>query len=275
MEDIKIGSDIEVFLQNPDGSFLSAIGLIGGSKEEPLPLEKEGCAIQEDNVALEYNVPAVDLNEAGLMYANIQYVLDTVRKSGKIPEGVQIVCCSSARFSEDQLDNIKAQTFGCEPDFNAWQEGMANERPYGAGNLRSCGGHIHVSYPEATVEKTLTLVRLFDLFLGVPSVLLDPDTDRRRLYGKAGAFRYKQWGKDQGFEYRVLSNFWTKSEELVTWVFNQIRLAFEFYERGEMGVLALEGDIVSAINNSNASLAEVLMGEFGITLPQTTAYAQV
>ncbi len=33
------------------------------------------------------------------------------------------------------------------------------------------------------------------MILGLQSVLLDPDTRRRRMYGKAGAFRFKKYGK--------------------------------------------------------------------------------
>ncbi len=275
MEKIKVGSDIEVFLVREDGSYMSAIGLIGGSKQNPLPLEKEGCAIQEDNVALEYNVPAVDISEHALMWQNIQYVLNAVRKSGKIPKGVEIMCCSSAKFADEELDNPKAQEFGCEPDFNAWDEGRPNPRPTPGGNLRSCGGHIHISYPNPSIEATFQLVQAFDMFLGVPSVLVDTDSDRRKLYGKAGAFRFKSWGEEAGFEYRVLSNWWTSRPEYVKWVFNQIELAFEFVRTNQIGVLANEGDICKTINESDAVLAEILVNEFNIALPKLEEHVEV
>ena len=34
-----------------------------------------------------------------------------------------------------------------------------------------------------------------DLFLGVPSILIDPDTERRKMYGKAGDYRLKEYGR--------------------------------------------------------------------------------
>lgn len=33
------------------------------------------------------------------------------------------------------------------------------------------------------------------MYLGIPSVVMDPDTKRRTLYGKAGDFRLKAYGK--------------------------------------------------------------------------------
>ena len=268
---IMIGSDIEVFLRDPKtGKFISGIGMIGGTKENPRPLERKGCCVQEDNVALEYNVPAVMLIGGGPeMAANIAYVIDTVRKEGTVPADLQIVCCSSATFDEAQLDNPKAQEFGCEPDYNAWENGLPNERPFAATNLRSCGGHIHISYPGANMETSLELVKIFDLFLGVPSVLIDSDTERRRLYGKAGAHRIKEFGADAaGFEYRVLSNWWSSNATYTNWIFSQIEKAIDFYNENGTGVYVHEAEILRAINKSDADVATLLCTEFGIVVPE-------
>ncbi|MOA35237.1 hypothetical protein D3C78_1566850 [compost metagenome] len=54
-----------------------------------------------------------------------------------------------------------------------------------------------------------------DYYLGLGSLLYDPDVKRRTMYGAAGAFRPKPYG----VEYRVLSNAWLKSEELMGWVY--------------------------------------------------------
>ena len=56
---MKIGADPELFLVDAAGAFVSSIGLIGGSKDHPRPLPiGDGFAVQEDNVTLEYNIPA-------------------------------------------------------------------------------------------------------------------------------------------------------------------------------------------------------------------------
>ena len=68
-----------------------------------------------------------------------------------------------------------------------------------------------------------------DLFLGVPSVTLDSDTRRRELYGKAGAYR----AKDYGVEYRTLSNFWIWKDSLKDWVYDQTQKAVDFVASGQ------------------------------------------
>jgi len=57
-------------------------------------------------------------------------------------------------------------------------------------------------------------VRLMDLFHGIVSTILDCSEgaiERRKLYGKAGCHRPTNYG----VEYRVLSNYWFKSPQLV------------------------------------------------------------
>lgn len=275
---IFIGSDIEVFLRDTTtGKFVSVIGYVGGSKDDPRPLEKDGCCVQEDNVALEYNVPAVGINDAAEMYANIQYVLDTVRSEKVLPPNTEIVCCSSAVFEPDQLVHPKAQEFGCEPDYNAWMDGMVNPKPgINVEGLRSCGGHIHISYPDADEQTSMRIIRAFDLFLGVPSILIDRDSDRRKLYGKAGAFRFKTWGDSAGFEYRTMSNWWTANEDYVKWTFNQIAAAITFVNEGKSGADDSANEINEAINNSNPDLAYALCTKYGITIPEEIeSYANV
>ncbi len=269
VNDIMIGSDIEAFLRDKEtGKFISAIGRIGGSKAYPKPLDKEGCCIQEDNVALEYNVPPVTLNDSKEMYSNIKYVLDTVKALESIPENLEITCCSSAVFANEELNHPQAQEFGCEPDFNAWWGGDQNPRPNADNvNLRSCGGHIHISYPNADEDTSMALIRLFDLFLGIPSLFVDTDIDRRKLYGKAGAFRFKQWGSSAGFEYRTMSNWWTKDEETVNWLFESIKAAIEYFNTGESPI-EIDGEaIITAINENNLELAQALCAKYNLNIP--------
>jgi len=44
-----VGSDFEMFICDKDGNLISGVGLIGGTKEEPLSIG-ERCYRQEDNV---------------------------------------------------------------------------------------------------------------------------------------------------------------------------------------------------------------------------------
>jgi hypothetical protein len=155
-------------------------------------------------------------------------------------------------FPDDQLTSPLAHIFGCEPDFDAWEnkENYKPEPPHP--NMRSAGGHVHIE----TKEEPLSVIRKMDLFLGVPSVLMDTGEDRKKLYGKAGAHRVKSYG----VEYRVLSNFWIFEPRLIKWVWDNV-------ERGlssNIDVSLYKERIVEAINNNNKVVAQQLVDELGL-----------
>jgi len=244
MSFVRIGSDPETFLQDSTGKFISSVGLIGGTKDEPMPIG-EGCAVQEDNVSVEFNTPPT--NDVREFVKAINYNLDYIKKRAD-EMGLVVVHNPSAHFDDDQLQTREAQTFGCEPDFNAWNYGAPNPRPRTEdASLRSAGGHIHIEAPE--LDK-LELVQAMDLFVGAPMVAFDKDTERRKLYGKAGAFRPKSYG----VEYRTASNAWLQTDELKEWAFNQTQKAVEFVRSGKYIPAELGTMIRDCINNSDEKL---------------------
>jgi hypothetical protein len=83
----------------------------------------------------------------------------------------------------------------CEPDFNAWLQNI-NDSPDSQTNLRCVGGHVHIGIDEKyrTEENLLNIVKMFDILVTLPALLIDKDDRRRELYGKAGAFRFKDFG---------------------------------------------------------------------------------
>lgn len=147
----------------------------------------------------------------------------------------------------------------CDPDYDVWLEDV-NPRPDSNTNLRTTSGHLHFGYDNPNTHKSVEIVRAADLFLGLPSLLLDPDRERRKMYGKAGSFRFK----DYGVECRVLSNFWTKDENSMTWLWNQIELMFNFLNEGKT-VSKEEGKIITqAINSYDIELAKHLIKKYNL-----------
>ena len=69
-----------------------------------------------------------------------------------------------------------------------------------------------------------------DTLVGLESVLKDADDRRKEMYGKAGSFRFKEYG----VEYRTLSNFWIHSDELIEWAFLRTMEAVELVNSGEI-----------------------------------------
>lgn len=105
------------------------------------------------------------------------------------------------------------------------------------------------------------MVKAMDATVGLESVLLDPDTERKKLYGKAGCFRFREYG----IEYRSLSNFWIKSNESLKWSWNTTMKAIDLVNSGKIEeVKELGGYIVEAINTNNKELAQELLNKIEI-----------
>ena len=258
----KFGADPEIFPKQ-GGLFVSGYNLIKGDKENPFPVEHG--AVQVDGMALEFNIdPAMD--EEGFVF-NIDTVLSQLK--AMVPD-YELVAEPVADFTEEYMkaQPDKATELGCDPDFNAWSR-KQNAVPNAKVNFRTGSGHIHVGWtagqnPLDIVHSGMaqTLVRQMDFYLGLPSLLLDPDKRRRELYGKAGAHRVKPYG----VEYRVLSNRWLQSKELMGWAFRASKKAATDLLEGTK----LEdkfGDIQEIINASNVEAALGIIKEAKLEVP--------
>ncbi|MFN7883528.1 MAG: putative amidoligase domain-containing protein [bacterium] len=252
---LKLGCDPEVFMVDLQGNLRSAIGRIGGTKTSPQPLPLgDGYAVQEDNVAMEFNIPP-----ASNAKEYVEYIGKTL---SFLKEGIQsmyqydISKLSAASWPEEELQTPQAQMFGCDPDFNAWT-GDKNPRPKAEDtNLRSCGGHVHVGFDKSIVD-TKALIKCMDLYHGVPSVLMDEGELRKQLYGKRGAYREKPFGA----EYRVLSNFWIFNPATIEWVWRNAERAVAAVE-AQFPINELDDQILQAIDNNDKAMAEQLVKDF-------------
>lgn len=251
-----LGCDPEVFLFSAENNkFISSVGLIGGSKDDPMPIDSEGNAVQEDNVTVEFNTPPCLTVEDFKKHINRnkQWITQRAEKLG-----LQMSIKPSAVFDDEQLNSYGAQTFGCEPDYNAWADGKMNPRPRARNkNLRSCGGHVHIQVDHDTTD-ILEVVKAMDLFVGCLMLEFDDDTGRRELYGKAGAFRKKAYG----VEYRTASNAWIESDEKIQWVWDQTEKALAFVATGR-SFSEEEGALIqTCINESSMEALNQLKGIF-------------
>lgn len=264
IKNITFGADPELFLKaRSNGHYVSAVGKIGGSKEKPLSLASKGlpgAAVQEDNVAVEFNIPACKDKES--FVRSIADVL-TYLTNWANDRQYDLALDASALFPQEELKSLQALEFGCEPDFNAWlvSENPAPLVPDDMYNLRSAGGHLHLGYLNPDPDISMDIIKHFDVFIGCPAVLLDKDKLRRKLYGKAGAFRFK----DYGVEYRTLSNFWLRSREYTEWVITQAQKAIEYYNNEGAFVDEKVYPLVDQIiNNGNVEALHDLKKQFPI-----------
>jgi Phage phiEco32-like COOH.NH2 ligase-type 2 len=227
----RVGADPELFVQTiEEGQVVPICGKIGGTKENPIIINKlvdaiygaeigrrnrdgkdslgrEGdYAVQEDNVMLEFNVPAYKSGAA--FVDSISKVLNTLDSSVLSQHGLKCKHDVMHTFKpEDLVPYPQAFTVGCLADMNAYAENDAFERtPFTAahfGNHRFCGGHIHVQYNYNNVPKHV-FAQFMDLVAELPFIRWDKQKMRRMFYGQPGIYREKPYG----IEYRTLSNFW-------------------------------------------------------------------
>jgi hypothetical protein len=246
---MRLGSDPEVFLQDAQGKPISAIGYINADKWNPhqIPDMPEGYTLQEDNVSLEYGIPpAASADEF------VQHINNVMERSKEYLPNLTFSKLSCIIFPEDQMQHPLAHVFGCEPDFDAWTKDVNKKPEPPHPFMRSAGGHVHVE----TKKDPFQVIRNMDLFLGVPSVLMDDGEMRKKLYGKGGACRVKPYG----VEYRTLSNFWIFKEPLIRWVWRNTERALEC----EFDVAHEQARILEAINNNNKQVANELVEQYNL-----------
>ncbi len=218
MDGFSVGCDPELFVVNEKGLAVCA-DMIPGTKEEPFKVPFG--AVQRDGFAAEFNIDPVK------SFGEFDHHITEVMKSlkGFLPKGYTLLASPSMVFDKDVFSSApdEAKELGCSPDFDAWT-GEVNPPPHDPDNpyLRTASGHLHFGWTSGAsmsdmqhIMNCRDLVKQLDWYLGGWSLRTDDDSTRRKLYGKAGACRYK----DYGVEYRVLSNFWltTKTRRLAVW----------------------------------------------------------
>jgi hypothetical protein len=252
------GADPELMLLSPKGKLTSAIPLISGTKKDPLPVA--GGAVQRDNVMAEFNV-----TPSGSLEGFTDNMRQVLTELSRMVSPNRLTVQASAEYPTAELDNDEARIFGCDPDFNSWTMRMnLFDNTKAADPFRSAGGHWHIGYKDETQEMLedpygkAEVVKMMDIFMGVPSILLDQDQTaprRRSLYGRAGAHRPKPYG----VEYRALGNFWVQSPQLTQVMYQLADVAVRLCVEGESETIITQTgvkNIVRAINTSDIQMAK-------------------
>lgn len=268
------GYDPEFFLKiKGTDELYPSIGLFGGTKEEkkPLPRLGKGFGIEEDNVAVEMTAPPANSKEefVGNLANMVQHLKDVLIpgiNSKKITPELDLDTRCSGNFEKKYLESKQAKTFGCSPEMNAYTYDMFVASAENAANFRTCGGHIHIGWEgDKSMEIATMLIRAMDLYLGLASLFLDEDENRRKLYGKAGSCRITSYG----VEYRTLSNFWVFNTDFSSWVYDQTLEAIKNVEIFKDNYSSTGMQVQHAINTNDKGIAAALMEQFKIKFPTT------
>lgn len=137
---------------------------------------------------------------------------------------------SHGYYSKDFQSSRHFNTFGCEPDFSAYEVGKKDVDPDKIGLMRMAGGHIHLG--DGGVEllekkEKKRLVRCLDYYL-YPLFSSYDASPRLAYYGAPGRFRPKSYG----IEYRTPSNWWTYNERRIKIVLDAIKVAINDFNEG-------------------------------------------
>jgi len=122
-------------------------------------------------------------------------------------------------------------------------------------------GHIHLGF---TVENEgefidpsirVQLVKLLDIFVGLEDVIYNPDIERKKLYGKAGSFRFKPYG----LEFRSPSNYWIQSDTLVGKMWDNVNRAIDAYNNNFIIDEVFGEQVQMAINTCDVEACKKLL----------------
>lgn len=214
---VQLGGDPEFFVRNvKTGDIVPSCGLIGGDKGSGLEVGP-GVRWLEDNVSVELNFdPIQDGEMFGWTLANsyMPFLVHELEKRNLSP-----VFVPSHTFKVEDLVHPKAMTFGCEPDFCAYDVDTKKPRDVDSMGFkmeRFCGGHLHLAFNNRDDIPIWAIAMLMDAYVGLPMVCVEKQGSRRASYGLAGLYRPKPYG----IEYRVLSNFWLEQAWLL-WTKNE------------------------------------------------------
>ena len=108
------------------------------------------------------------------------------------------------------------------------------------------------------IDSSLEMLRYIDAYVGIASILYDTDTERRKLYGKAGCFRLA----DYGFEYRTLSSYWITEATTMEFIWNQLERALTAFTFGRS--LPEKEIVQSIIDNNDTELAKKAIAAYGL-----------
>lgn len=260
MDKFSIGSDPEFFISQ-NGKIVSSVGRIGGTKESPKNIGT--CSVHEDNVCLEINInPSYSKEEF------ISNILNSIKEVNDYFPEYKIEERSFITMNDSELTSEDSLVSGCSSDYNALNGSLNVAPDLSKTNNRSAGGHIHIGLPERLNNEHFVrnLTLMFDIYLGVPSVIMDDDKERRSLYGKASCYRKK----DYGFEYRTLSNFWVFKEDYIGWVYDNSMAALDMASKIDLLSITdginLAKTAVEIINNSDVNAALKFCKKYSIKL---------
>lgn len=261
---VSIGSDFELFvLDENEQKVINAKPYVKGTKKKPFNFDESDpfWCTSLDGVSMEGNIPPVYTAED--FDKSIQKVIDFMNST--LPQGLKTIHECAVYLDPSELRTREARTFGCMPSFTAYNLSEPSIIPDAkTTTLRTCCTHVHVKYDNMKIETSLELIKAMDLFLGLPSLLIEPMNPRRMLYGRLGEFRFDE---AKTTEYRVLSSFFSQTKELRQWVFNNTQKAIQWINEGNRVTDSQGFEFKQVMDTNDKGYVEALVNQYNIAMP--------
>lgn len=236
MAKFTFGSDPE-FMIVQDDQLKSSIDILS-PKESPRKINGHG--FYYDNVLAE--IATKPGNNRTEVVENTRESLTTL---AELIEPAHFEIMAASDYPAKELKCDQAKIAGCNPEWSVYTlqvidppERLVDFKDgywYFKVPFRTAGGHIHLG--SDTLDDILdvfNVIRMMDLFIGVPSIFMDTDPtskDRRKAYGLAGSHRIPEDNCPR-LEYRPLGNFWFSSPEHVELIYDLSDFVLNFVEKG-------------------------------------------
>ena len=272
---MKIGGDHEFTFTTRDGTAFPATLLLP-PQHSPMYAADEwdeyGAALYEDGINGEFGLHETECRDSLMIQ-----MFDAMKKANEVAkagwEGQRLYLKTGSghptTLEIKQMGGPKAMNSGCAPDVCAYtgdkQRGIVD---YPNFPHAVCGFHIHIDVPKRFRTKSereqemLKIVKLMDITTTIPFMLLEPRENHAKIrreagYGRAGAFRIKEYG----LEYRTPSGNGLRCPEFSSLLMGACRDAVEMYLDGAADeVIKAAGDRVEGcINTCSKRTARYIM----------------
>jgi len=269
LENVTIGSDPEYAAIDSNGIPRSVAGFLPGTKKKPFDLE-DGVSCQVDNVGAECCIPPCK-SEMEFVRNMVIAKVRTKKKLQELAPDYTLISASSLRYADSELQSDEARLFGCEPSYCVYTANVSpRPTPEQVGNLRSFGFHIHIGFPieegENQIEYVNAIIKAMDYQIGVASIVIDRDTDRRSIYGNAGDLRFRMIKNILVIEYRTLGGFMHSNTELIAFVYRQTLKAIDMVNIGIDDINFIQCQEI--IDNGDLDAALAFCKKRNIEIPQ-------
>lgn len=223
---VQLGADPEVFLARGNRVVGSELYI----PEQGLSIGEAGKVVR-DGVQVELHPVPSTCRESFAYYLGHCLTGLAAEIAERSNEEIGVSFRQVVNISKAELDKLSdlSRRLMCDPSFNAYRNRTVNVKDNF--RMRSAAGHLHFGIGKAhriirEEDEAKLTAKVFDCLIGLACILLDRDPNaarRRKLYGRAGEYRTPP----HGFEYRVPSNFWLRSNALLSLMFGLGRMAID------------------------------------------------